>query len=147
MAGMTQTFKAALIDVDTTPIELLGTIRNDVNAVYKYVKFSGTTVNAAGDFVGYVVADLLGQTVDGASAVVGAGMSVAAHPAGSITYGWIQVAGIAVVNGVTSTAGNELKMTGTKTVGAKAAASDASVAIALVTAAGVAAQIFLICPY
>jgi len=102
-------FTTALTDIDTTAQEPLGAIRDDVNHTYKYVKFSGTTAVAAGDFVAYVTTDANYQTVDGAATILGAGVAVAAHASGSVTYGWMQIKGVAVTTtAITATLGYPL---------------------------------------
>jgi hypothetical protein len=80
MTGSAQAFKAALTDVDTTAQVPLGMIRYEDNKVYKYVKFSGTTVIAVGDVLCYVATDTTLQTVDGANTALGAGVSPVAVP-------------------------------------------------------------------
>lgn len=97
-AGVKGTFKSSIGDIDPTPMEPLGSIRYDQNAVYKYVKFPGTTTIAAGDFLCYTAADLLAQTVDGANTAMGAGVATAAVPSGAIAYGWIQIEGLATLS-------------------------------------------------
>lgn len=96
--GSPQSFKAALTDNDSTAQELLGTIRYDENAVYKYVKYSGTNAVAIGDFCCYVVSDTSGQTVDKANSVLGAGVCMGTVASGSVSYGWIKVRGYATLN-------------------------------------------------
>jgi hypothetical protein len=74
MTGSPQAFKAALTDVDPTAQVPLGMVRYEDNKVYKYVKFSGTTVIAAGDVVVLCgVGHDMCQTVDGANTALGAG--------------------------------------------------------------------------
>jgi hypothetical protein len=147
--GFLQSFKAALTDIDTVAMEPLGAIRNTDNAVYKYVKFSGTTAHVVGDPVGYVLTDLSGQTVDGASGTIGAGVVVAPVIAsGTVQFGWIQIGGVCTVNNVTAaSAGLELKMAATKTLVAKAAATDPALGINLTILAGASGPVFLIAPY
>jgi hypothetical protein len=101
--GSPQSFKAQLTDVDSTAQEFLGQIRYDVNKVYKYVKFSGTTAIAVGDFLCYVTsagATDTATTVDGANAggLVGAGVACAIVASGAVAYGWIQVRGLCVLS-------------------------------------------------
>lgn len=96
--GSPQSFKAALTDNDSTAQELLGTIRYDENGVYKYVKFSGTNAGAIGDFLCYVVSDVSNQTVDKANSVLGAGVLMGTVASGSVSYGWIKIAGLATLN-------------------------------------------------
>ena len=96
--GSPQSFKAALTANDSTAQQQLGVIRYDQNATYKYVKFSGTNAVANGDFCCYVVSDTALQTVDKANSVLGAGVCVGTVASGSVSYGWIQIAGVATLN-------------------------------------------------
>lgn len=98
MASLNQSFIAALNANDSSPQQLLGIIREDDNAVYKYVKYSGTGAVAIGDFVCYVVSDLTNQTVDAANSVLGAGVCMGTVASGSVSYGWIKIRGIATLN-------------------------------------------------
>lgn len=122
-------FTTALTDIDTTAQEPLGTIRQDVNHDYKYVKFSGTTAVAVGDFVCYVLSDTAGQTVDGANSAVGAGYAVAVHASGSVTYGWIGIRGVFAMSTTfapTPVAGDPLTNTGAAAPAIGAIASGAA---------------------
>lgn len=93
-----QSWHPALTDVDTSPQATLGTIREDDNKAYKYVKFSGSNAVAAGDLVGYVASIATMTTVDGAVGVGPAGVAQAAVlTANGVQYGWIQIEGIAVL--------------------------------------------------
>ena len=96
--GFAQSFKAALVDVDTVAIEPLGMIRYERNAVYKYVKFSGTTSIAIGDVLCYVASDTTNQTVDGANTALGAGIAITVVAAATVQYGWIQIEGVATLS-------------------------------------------------
>lgn len=98
MASLNQSFVAALNANDATAQQMLGVIREDDNAVYKYVKFSGTNAVAIGDFCCYVVSDLLAQTVDKANSVLPAGVSMGTVASGSVSYGWIKLEGVATLN-------------------------------------------------
>lgn len=113
-AGRASGFTTALTDIDTVPQEYLKAIREEYNASYIYVRFSGTTAVAAGDPVCYVITDTTFSTVDQANSVNGAGVAMAAHAAGSVTYGWIQVAGLSIpITTLTSgTAGQAVTSTG-----------------------------------
>ena len=94
-----QSWKSALTDEDSSAQETLGTIREGDNKVYKYVKFSGTTAQTAGDFVCYVVTDETLQTVDKAASVLPAGVAMITHSGtGTAYYGWIQIRGVATLN-------------------------------------------------
>lgn len=143
--GFAQGFKAAIGQVDVTPFEPLGVIRYTDNFVYKYVKFTGTTAVAVGDPVGYVLSDTSLQTVDPASTTIAAGVSPAVVASGTVQYGWIQIGGVVTCNGVTATAGNEVKLSGTKTVAAKAAVTDPTFGIAVTTASAAPGVIQLEC--
>jgi hypothetical protein len=113
-AGRPQGFTTALTDIDTTPQEYLGVIREEYKASYKYVRFSGTLAVAAGDPCCYVITDTTFVTVDGTNSVNGAGIATAAHPAGSVSYGWIQVAGLSnpITTLTSGTAGQPVTNTG-----------------------------------
>lgn len=140
MATRITGFTTALTDIDTTAQEYLGAIRQDVTRDYKYVKFSGTNAVAIGDCVCYVLSDTNLQTVDDANSAVGAGVAVAAHPSGSVTYGWIQIRGMATLNnalaGTTPVAGSVLTnaSAGTGALTLITAAASPAVAIAVVVA-------------
>lgn len=99
--GMTQAWAPALGDTDTTPKTMLGTIRRDSANIYKYVKFSGTTAIAVGDFLCYVASagatDTM-TTVDGANTSVPAGVAMAIVGTGTVLYGWIKVRGLATLS-------------------------------------------------
>jgi hypothetical protein len=142
--GLAQSFKAQITDIDITPMEPLGIIRYTDNGVYKYVKFSGTTANAANDPVGYVVSDLTLQTVDGAVGTnYGAGIAQGAVVSGTVQYGWIQIGGVALANNTTGTAGQPLYYSAAKTLAVKSAVTQTEVGILI--AAGTPAPIQLIC--
>ena len=96
--GFNQSFKAALVDQDTYAVEILGTIRYERNAVYKYVKFSGTTAIAIGDVLCYVATDTANTTVDGANTAFGAGVAITAVGTGTVLYGWMLVEGLATLS-------------------------------------------------
>lgn len=101
--GSPQQFKAQLSDVDSTAQEPLGQIRYDQNRVYKYVKFSGTTTIAVGDFLCYVTSAGATDTatiVDGANGgtLVGAGVACAIVASGAVAYGWIQIKGLCTLS-------------------------------------------------
>ena len=101
MASQTTSFKAALTDLDTTAQETVGIIRENARGRYKYVKFSGTTAIAVGDFLCYVASggatDTM-VTVDGANTAVPAGVALAIVGTGTVLYGWIQVRGLAILS-------------------------------------------------
>ena len=113
-AGRASGFTTALTDIDTTPQEYLKAIREEFNASYVYVRFSGTLAVAAGDPVCYVVTDTTFSTVDGTNSVNGAGIAMVAHPIGSVSYGWIQVLGLSgsITTLTSGAAGNQVTNTG-----------------------------------
>jgi hypothetical protein len=125
-------FTTALTDIDTNPQEPLGTIREDVEKCFKYVKFTGTTAVAIGDFTSYILSDLLTHTVDQLATLVGAGVAVAVHPVGSITYGWIQIKGTCIMGQAwTATAGVPMTMAATGAIApVGAGASETAMVIA-----------------
>ena len=90
---------AALTDLDTTAQFPLGGLLEADNKTYKYVKFSGANAVAVGDLVGYVASggatDTM-TTVDGAVGSGPAGVALAAVGTGTVLYGFIQIAGLAV---------------------------------------------------
>lgn len=94
-------FHAALTDVDSTAQVPLGAIYELDNKRYKYVRFSGTTTIAVGDFLCYVAAGSDGAEVivDKANTAFGAGVAVAAVPSGAVAFGYIQISGLAVLSG------------------------------------------------
>ena len=143
--GFVQSFKSALGDVDPTPVEPLGTIRYELNGVYKYVKFSGTLAVAVGDALCYVVTDLNLQTVDGTNSVLGAGVACAIVPSGAIAYGWIQVEGNAILSTTTGAAvGNALTnhSAANSALKVSAAVTDPGVGTLTSASAPIQAQIF-----
>ncbi len=142
--GFTQSFKAALGDVDTSPMEPLGTIRYERNGVYKYVKFSGTTAVAIGDALCYVLSDTSIQTVDAANSAVGAGIAVAVVASGTVQYGWIQIGGNCTLSTTTGgAAGNALTNLGAsnKVLKVVAAHTDPQVAILISASAPIQVQL------
>ena len=126
--GAKQIFQTALTDVYYSPKswkEQPGTIRQENNAIYKYVAFSGTTAVAAGDVVCYVAyaSDGAAQVVDGANTALGAGVAMAAVASGTMTAGaiayatgWIQIKGKATLStslqGTTPVFGSTLSTSG-----------------------------------
>lgn len=96
-----QVFHAALTDVDSAAQCPLGAIYELDNKRYKYVKFSGTTAIAAGDFLCYVAAGSDGAEVivDKVSTAFGAGVAQAVVASGAIAFGFIQISGLAVLSG------------------------------------------------
>ncbi len=96
------TFHPALTDLDITPQTTLGGLLESDSKTFKYVKFTGTNAVAVGDLVGYV-ASVDGNTVDGAVGVGPAGIAQAIVGTGTVYYGFIQIAGLAV--SVTTIAG------------------------------------------
>lgn len=111
-----QAFHPALTDLDTTAQAVLGTIYELDNKRYKYVKFSGTTIFAAGDVACYVVTDTSLQTCDALNTVLGAGVVQVAVPTGTVVYGWIQISGMATVSttvGNSAAQGDRVAVTGT----------------------------------
>lgn len=97
-SGRAQGFTTALTDIDTTPQEYLGMIRFDYASAYKYVRFTGTLATAIGDVCSYVLTDQTMTSVDSTQSSIGAGVAVAAHPLGSVTYGWVQIRGVATLS-------------------------------------------------
>ena len=105
-------------------------------AVYKFVKFTGTTTSAIGDFVCYTDTTL--QLVDAANAAVPAGVAQCVITNPTAQFGWIQIQGKATLNTNFSTApaaGNKVTNAGAsaKTLKVAAAATDAHAGIALNT--------------
>jgi hypothetical protein len=96
--SMKQVFVTPLTDDAAVAGDALGDIRMEGNSLYKYVKFSGTTVVAIGDVCCYVATDTGDQTVDGANTAFGAGVAMAAHGTGSARFGWIQIKGLATLS-------------------------------------------------
>lgn len=112
----TTSFVPSLTSVDTTPQAVVGSILQNANRSYKYVKFAGTVNVAAGDLVGYVASagatDTM-NTVDGAVGVGPAGVAQAAVlTTGGVQYGFIQIRGWAISSAAIAggaTAGQTLK--------------------------------------
>ena len=124
--GIKKVFVTPLADSgSTSDKEGVGCLRFEGNKVYKWVKFTGTNAVAAGDAVCYVLTDLALTTVDKANTAVGAGVALAAHAAGTVEYGWIQIKG--VYAGVTSVGaaatGNTITTTGSTAGNFKVAAA------------------------
>lgn len=151
VSGLTQvdTFNSALALNGAR--EQLGTIRQENEFVYKYVQFTGTTPVAAGDFVCYVAKGVDGALVqvDKANTNVGAGVAQAAVPAGTVQFGWIQIAGLATINtaiGGGAADGNAVSSVGAAagTVNLMAASSSFPVGFAYDVAGK---KILLDCPY
>lgn len=132
-AGRAQGFTTALTDIDTTPQEFLGMIRFDYNRAYKYVRYNGTAAVAVGDVSYYVLTDLNTNTVDTVVSAIGAGVAPAVHPLGSVTYGWIQIRGPAVMSGALTSgaAGNALTAVGATTPSLAIPAADTSLVVAV----------------
>ncbi len=149
MPGLKQTFKSQLGDNDSTNQEDLGAIRYDENKVYKYVKFSGTTAVAVGDFVCYVLSDTTGSTVDGANTALAAGVAMAVAASGSVSYGWVKIKGVATLS--TALAGSPAAGDQLSTNGATAPAVTKSTAANFQTAAialNVTSKIVMVdCPF
>lgn len=146
-----QSWKSALTDLDSTPQELLGSIRESDNKTYKYVKFSGTTALVAGQFVCYVVSDETCTTVDSANSVLGAGVALASNATtGTPYYGWIQIRGVATLNSALTAgaAGNALTPIGSSAgkLDVSAAVTDGISAICVSVAVAAAPVVLLTCP-
>lgn len=145
---MIASWKTPLTQLDTTAQELLGAIRYEDNAVYKYVKFSGTLALVANDFVCYVVSDLTNTTVDGTNSVLGAGMALASHSGtGSAYYGWIQIRGTVTLSTALTAGADGDALTvigaGNKTLDVSALVTDVIYAIAVDASAKI---VNLTCP-
>ena len=97
-SGRPQGFTTALTDIDTSPQEFMGVIRFDYNAAYKYVRYTGTLATAVGDVCSYVLTDNTMTSVDSTTSAIGAGVAPAAHPLGSVSYGWLQIRGVATLS-------------------------------------------------
>lgn len=151
MAGFKQIFKSQLTDVDTSAMEPLGTIRFELNGVFKYVKFAGTNAVAAGDAVCYVATDTNCQTVDGAQTNLAAGLAMAAvATAGGVQYGWIQIKGVQQVNTswtVPGAVGNALTSVGAAYPALAASAAAASQQCAYVIKTGAAGTGVINCDF
>jgi hypothetical protein len=137
-ATRTMGFTTALTDIDTAPQEYMGAIRDDYKTSYKYVKFSGTNAVAAGDPVCYVISDTTFVTVDQANSVNGAGIAMAAHASGSITYGWIQIKGLsgAITTLTSGTAGQSVTNTSASAAALKVTAAVTDQTVGTVANAG-----------
>lgn len=139
LTSLTDTF-VIFTGVGQPQYDNLGDLRIEAGgagqAVYKFVRFTGTTVTAIGDFLCYTDTSL--QIADGANAAVAAGVAQAAVPGGAAGVQWIQVAGKATLNTNFSTApaaGNKVTNAGAaaKTLKVAAALTDPQVGIAINT--------------
>lgn len=136
-------FVSAIGDIDTTIRDTLGSIRYDVNGVYKYVQFGASRTGQAtaqlvvGDVVCYVIGttsdlDLL-TLVDepnsamGAGVVVGystdtTGTTVKVTTTGGPYYGWVKIEGVITLSaaaGGSAVAGDALTVGPVTTASAK----------------------------
>lgn len=146
-----QSWKSAIGDQDATAQELLGSIREDDNKVYKYVKYSGTTATVAADFMCYVVTDETCTTVDKANSVLGAGVAITTNAAtGTAYYGWIQIRGVATLSSALTAgaAGNALTSIGSSAgkLDVSGAVTDQIAAICVSVAVAAAPVVLLTCP-
>jgi hypothetical protein len=148
-------FATQLSDLDTFDKEGVGTVRQEGNKVYKYVKFvpgTATVAIVAGSAVGYKTIAGCVVTADSTdvigSGALGAGMAVAAQAGSATLYGWVQVHGLvtAMPNAATGAAGNGLIM-GTDGLLAVAAAATNNVVATMVDATASANKVFAHFPY
>jgi hypothetical protein len=99
--GFKRVFVTAIGDLRNTDVDGIGTLRFEGNAVYKWVKFSGTTAVAVGDPVNYVLSDGQLNTVDTAVSALPAGIAVSALTTAQALltpYGWIQLSGVVTLS-------------------------------------------------
>jgi hypothetical protein len=146
-----QSWKSGITDLDSTPQELLGVIREDDNKVYKYIKFSGTTATVVNDFLCYVLADETCTTVDKANTAAGAGKAMATNAAtGAVYYGWIQIRGVATLSSAVTAgaAGNAMTTIGSTAgkLDVSAAVTDQICAVLISVVAAAAPVVLLTCP-
>lgn len=135
--GFTQGFVSALTDVDTYARDLLGSIRRELNGIYKYVQFGSTVAAgptaaiAAGSTVCYVLPAGNAQLqrmflVDSANSALGAGIAQAAVPTGQgLQFGWIQIRGTATLGAALASGavGNTITTSGAAAGNMKVAAA------------------------
>jgi hypothetical protein len=165
--GQKTSFSSQLTDVyafnNTLPLngarEPVGAIRMEVNNVFKYVQFSGTTAIAAGNTLCYVVATADGNEVivDTANTGMGAGIAMAAAAAGTLPGGtapggfmWIQIDGLASVTPAPTGSpafGGALTTSGASNGGLAAQATEGSSAVAMFYSAGPPAKVVANFPY
>lgn len=150
--GIQRVFNSAInVSDDLVQRDPLGAVRFEGDGRYKYVKFTGTTAVAVGDFVCYAVAsDGFTETVvDGANSALPAGVAEGVHSLGAVTYGWIKVQGLSTLS--TALAGTPAAGDLLTSAGATAPAVTKKTAVAQVTigmAYNVAAkQVVLNVPY
>ena len=98
--GIKQTFGDNVTDTSTTLLNELNAMRFDGENIYRYVKFTDTTV--ATNIVSWVANGTAGTNdftvvVGSATVTAPAGVAVSAHAADE--YGWIQIAGVASCTG------------------------------------------------
>ena len=132
-AGRAQGFTTAITDIDTSAQEFLGMIRFDYNKAYKYVQFNGTAAVAVGDVVYYVLTDANLNTVDTVVTAIGAGVAPAVHVIGQVTFGWLQIRGVATMSQALTSgaAGNALTAIGATTPSLAIPAADTSLVVAV----------------
>ena len=116
-AGIKKIFATQLSDLDTFDKEGVGTIRQEGNKKYKYVRFvpgSATVAITAGKAVYYKTISSMtvtGKSADGlGSGALGAGLAVAAQAGTDTVYGWIQVRGLCSTPDAAGAIGGGLKM-------------------------------------
>lgn len=146
-----QSWKTSLTEENSTAQELLGSIREGDNKVYKYVKFSGTTALVAGQAVCYVITDETMTTVDSANAAICAGGALFSHSGtGTAYYGWIQIRGLFTMNSAVTAGAAGNKMTSIGSTAGKldvsAAVTDQHAAILVSVAVAAAPVILWTCP-
>jgi hypothetical protein len=140
MAYKTTSYVQGLTEASTTQKQALGTIRDEGDKGYKYVKYSDAAIAAvAGTVVAYAATTgYATNTVTpdvSADNGVGAGVMMSAAAAGTDSYHWIQIwglSGILEVDVVSGALGNPMTMSTTtdSTVKVAGAVTDAVVGIA-----------------
>jgi len=156
ISGIKRIFATQLSDLDTFDKEGVGTLRQEGNKKYKYVRFvpgTATIAIVAGTAVAYKTISSMTVTADSsdclASGLLGAGMAVAAQAGTATLFGWIQVKGLvtAMPNAASGAAGNGLIM-GTDGLLAVEAASTVGGRVAtMIDATGGANKVFAHFPY
>jgi hypothetical protein len=161
--GFSQGFVSALTDIDTYARDMVGSIRRELNGIYKYVQFGSsiatgpTAAIPAGSTVCYVLpagnATLQRMMLcDSANSALGAGVAQGSVPAGQgLQFGWIQIRGTATLGAAlqSGAVGNNLSTTGAVALGMKVAAAvtDQIVAEAVDLTTAAAPVVLLNFPY